>query len=61
MKLIELLSASDENSNFYVVNSDGYLLTWYDGKNSIDEIYNECEVIKINTFNNGVRAYIGER
>lgn len=47
MKLIDLLNVYDENDNLTVVNSDDDFLSCYDGKNSIDEKYNECEIIKI--------------
>lgn len=47
MKVIDILSIYDENSNLTVVNSDDDWLATYDGKNSIDEKYNDCEVIKI--------------
>lgn len=43
-KLIELLETINENTNVLVRDTKGNDLAIYDGKNSINEIYNDCEV-----------------
>lgn len=45
MKLIDLLLKADENKNYYVFDENGRELARYDGKNSIEEVYNNCEVV----------------
>ena len=48
MKLIDLLEVIDENATIYVTTKTGdKIVATYDGKNSIDPCYNNCEVIKI--------------
>lgn len=58
MKLIDLLSITSEVTNVNVYNLDGDLLTFYDGKNSIDEEYNNIEVFEINVNNNYLEVII---
>ena len=58
MKLIDLLSVTSEVTNVNVYNLDGDLLTFYDGKNSIDEEYNDIEVFEINVNNNDLEVII---
>lgn len=50
MKLIDLLSLTNENTNVNVYDLEGNLISLYDGKNSIEEEYNEIEIhnIKVN-------------
>lgn len=46
MKLLDFISLFDENKKIDVwkLGEDNYLLTFYDGKNSIDEKFNNCEI-----------------
>lgn len=46
MKLIDLLSVLDKFKNV-VVNYCGDAVTFYDGRNSIDKRYNDCEVMNV--------------
>lgn len=47
MKLIDLISVADENLEMCIWDEHDNDLTSYDGKNSIDEKYNEWQVVKI--------------
>ena len=47
MKLIDLLCVVDENSNIVVVDTLDNELSIYDGKNSIDEMYNNYDIVSI--------------
>ena len=47
MKLIDLLSVTNENVNVVLFSLNNKVLDIYDGKNSIDNIYNDYEVIEI--------------
>ena len=58
MKLIDLLSVTSEITNVNVYNLDGDLITFYDGKNSIDEKYNDIEVFEINVNSNDLEVII---
>ena len=44
MKLTDLFNILSEHDNIDVYR-DNVLVAQYDGKNSIDEIYNDCEVV----------------
>ena len=44
MKLTDLFNIISEHDNIDVYRDD-VLVAQYDGKNSIDEIYNDCEVV----------------
>lgn len=48
MLLIDFLSVCDENKTVYVILA-GTIVSWYDGKNSIDPVYNDCPVVSIGT------------
>ena len=52
MKLIDILSITSESANVNVYDLQNNLITFYDGKNSIDEEYNDIEVFEINVNNN---------
>ena len=59
MKLIELLEVADENKNCRVIDSDALKeLDCYDGKNSIDEKWNDCQVVTVSTDEYGLVAYL---
>lgn len=45
MKLTDLFNILSEHDNIDVYR-DNVLVAQYDGKNSIDEIYNDCEVVE---------------
>ena len=48
MKLIDLLSVISEYTHVTIVDSNTLeTLSYYDEKNSIDEKYNDCEVVRI--------------
>jgi len=59
MKLIKLYDEYDLNIRVYDV-YDNYLLGVYDGRDAIDAIYNNCDVIhySINWTNECIDAYI---
>ena len=44
MKLLELLALADENSALRITLDGEYVVAHYDGHDSIDEEYNDCEV-----------------
>lgn len=47
MKLIDFLSMVDDNSNVVVVDILSAELSRYDGKDSIDEMYNDYDILNI--------------
>lgn len=51
MKLIELLSVIDEYETVKVYKK-GWTVGMYDGKDAIDEEYNDCKVEKVQTCEN---------
>ena len=51
MKLIDILEIYSENDKLTVVDTLERVVSAYDGKNSIDEDLNDCEVIKIEPLN----------
>lgn len=52
MKLIELLEITSESTNVFVRDTNGNDLAMYDGKNSIDEIFNNCKIIDMQISDN---------
>ena len=58
MKLIDLLSVTNENTNIVLYDLNNKVLDIYDGKNSIDNIYNDYEVIEINHTRNDLEIII---
>lgn len=57
MKLENLLSITKEDVNVYVY-QDGEIVSYYDGKNSIDMEYNNSEVVTIWAENNNLHIEI---
>ena len=51
MKLIDILEIYSENDRLTVVDTLERVVSTYDGKDSIDEDLNDCEVIKIEPLN----------
>ena len=51
MKLIDFIEVYSENDKLTVIDTLERVVTNYDGKNSIDEEYNDYEVIKIEPLN----------
>lgn len=49
MKLIDLLSVISD-SNYAIIWRDGNVVSTYDGKDSIDERFNDCEVKSVRAF-----------
>ena len=58
MKLVDLLSVTNENVNVVLFSLNNKVLDIYDGKNSIDDIYNDYEVIEINHTRNDLEIVI---
>ena len=58
MKLIDLLSVTNENVNVVLFDLNNKVLDFYDGKNSIDNIYNDYDVIEINHTRNDLEIII---
>ena len=58
MKLVELLSVTNENTNIVLFSLNNKVLDIYDGKNSIDNFYNDYEVIEINHTRNDLEIII---
>ena len=58
MRLVELLSITNENTNIVLFDLNNVVLDIYDGKNSIDNIYNDYEVIEINHTRNDIEVVI---
>ena len=58
MKLIDLLSVTNENANIVLFSLNNKVLDIYDGKNSIDNFYNDYEVIEINHTRNDLEIII---
>ena len=58
MKLIDLLSVTNENTNIVLFSLNNKVLDIYDGKNSIDNFYNDYEVIEINHTRNDLEIII---
>lgn len=58
MRLVELLSILNENTNVVLFDMNNVVLDIYDGKNSINDIYNNYEVIEINHTRNDLEIVI---
>ena len=58
MILSDLLSITNENTNVVLFSLNNKVLGIYDGKNSIDNIYNNYEVIEINNTRNDLEIVI---
>lgn len=59
MKVIELLSVLHDSVNVRVVdNETDEIVSYYDGKNSIDECYNEREIEVVYNDGNYITIYI---
>ena len=58
MKLVDLLSVTNENTNIVLFSLNNKVLDIYDGKNSIDNFYNDYEVIEINHTRNDLEIII---
>ena len=58
MKLIDLLSVTNENVNIVLFDLNNKTLDVYDGKNSIDNIYNDYDIIEINHTRNDIEIVI---
>ena len=58
MKLIDFLSVVDDNSDVVVVDIFNSELCRYDGKNSIDEMYNNYDILNIYHKSDGIYVSI---
>lgn len=47
MKLSDMMNVIDDNVDVEVIDRNGFTLAEYDGRNSIDEKYNDCTVSNI--------------
>lgn len=52
MTLLDFMCVANENKTVYVYNPDFEMVASYDGKNSIDEEFNDCNVLEISTIAN---------
>lgn len=57
MKLENLLAITNENTNVYI-HQNGEMVSFYDGRNSIDTIYNNNEIITVWTNQDGLHIEI---
>lgn len=62
MKVIELISLLHDNVNIRLrdIENDN-IVSWYDGKNNIDEQYNKCEIQKIYNDGNFIELLISKQ
>lgn len=58
MKVIDILSIVTDYTNIAIYTTAGEIVSWYDGKNSIDEKYNDADVVQITVINNKLVIYI---
>ena len=58
MKLIDVLSVTNENTNIVLFSLNNKVLDIYDGKNSINNIYNNYKVIEIKHTRNDIEIVI---
>lgn len=57
MTLLHAMSMFSDNTNIIIIKG-GNILSFYDGKNSVDECYNELEIDSVSWFSNSNTAYI---
>ena len=63
MKVIDILSTATDYTNIAIYTTAGDIVSWYDGydgKNSIDEEYNDADVVQITAIDNKLVIYINE-
>ena len=58
MILLDLLYVTSDSTNIYITNTNYDVISCYDGKNSINDIYNECDIVKIWTENDDLYIMI---
>ena len=58
MKLIELLTIINENSNVIIIDTSYEVVSGYNGKDSIDNRYNNCKVCEIIHATNAIYVMI---
>lgn len=58
MKLIDLLSLINENSNVLLIDISYEIVSGYNGKDSIDSKYNNCKVCEIIHATNAIYVMI---
>ena len=58
MTLLEILAVTNEGTDVNVYNLERELISFYDGKNSIDMEYNDLEVVEISTSNNAIEIIV---
>lgn len=60
MRLIDFMEGFDENDELKVHSWDGKEICRYDGKNAIDERYNDCKVLCVVMDTTGADVYIND-
>lgn len=58
MTLIELLEVINENTLVFVYDINNICISYYDGKNSINESLNNCNVLDIRCNGNAIEIII---
>lgn len=57
MTVSDILAITSESTNVYL-HYEGEIVSFYDGKNSIDEKYNDSEIVTMWTESNGLHIEI---
>lgn len=57
MTVLDVISVFDENKKCILMDVDGDILSVYDGKNSIDELYNNREIVQISVEDDTIELY----
>jgi len=57
MKLESILAITSESTNVYI-HQDSEIVSYYDGKNSIDEQYNNLEIVTMWTERDGLHIEV---
>lgn len=58
MKVIDILSIATDYTNIAIYTTAGEIVSWYNGKNSIDEAYNTADIVQITAIDNKLIIYI---
>lgn len=59
MKVIDILTSADENKNVQIISTKtGHIVAEYNGKDSIPEELNDCEVLQLASVDHTIVVYI---
>lgn len=58
MKVADILNITTDYTNIAIYTTAEEIVSWYDGKNSIDEKYNDADVVQITATDIGLIIYI---